>query len=138
EMWGAGCLGRFNGMFAFAIFDTRTGKLFAARDQIGIKPFYYWQSGERFAFASEIKALLQCPFVERKPDYEALLTPARFQISPKTGFAGILKLPPAHYLTIEGGKLTVTRYWQIEPRADDSRSQAQLEDEMDSLLADAV
>ena len=110
EIWGAACLNKFNGMFAFAIFDTRTGRLFAARDQIGIKPFYYWQSGGRFAFASEIKALLQCPFIERRPDYEALLTPARFQISPHTGFAGIAKLPPAHHLTFENGAKSSIEY----------------------------
>jgi asparagine synthase (glutamine-hydrolysing) len=138
EMWGAGCLNRFNGMFAFAIFDTRTGKLFAARDQIGIKPFYYWQSDGQFAFASEIKALLQCSFIERKPDYDSLLTPARFQISPSTGFAGIAKLPPAHHLTFENGKLSISRYWQIEPREDCPADDAQLADELDVLLADAV
>lgn len=138
ELWGARCLEKFNGMFAFAIFDTQTGRLFAARDQIGIKPFYYWEGNGQFAFASEIKALLECPFIERKPDYEALLTPARFQISPKTGFAGIQKLPPAHYLTVEGGKSTVTRYWQIHPREDSAESDAQLIEEMDALLGDAV
>jgi asparagine synthase (glutamine-hydrolysing) len=138
EMWGADCLAKFNGQFAFAIFDTRTGKLFAARDHIGIKPFYYWQSGERFAFASEIKGLLQCPFVERRPDYEALLTPARFQISPRTGFAGIAKLPPGHHLIFENGKLTITRYWQIEPREDCPTKEAELVDELDALLVDAV
>ncbi len=138
EQWGPACLNKFNGMFALAIFDTWTGKLFAARDQIGIKPFYYWQSGDRFVFASEIKALLQCPFIDRKPDYEALLTPARFQISPSTGFAGIAKLPPAHHLTFESGKVGVARYWQIEPREDASVRAAQLVDEMDALLVDAV
>ncbi len=138
EMWGARCLGKFNGMFALAIFDTRTGKLFAARDHIGIKPFYYWHSGDRLAFASEIKGLLQCPFVERRPDYEALLTPARFQISPLTGFAGIAKLPPGHHLTFEHGKLTITRYWQVEPREDCPTNEAELVDELDALLVDAV
>src|SRR6185436_3885806 len=93
EMWGADCLKEFNGMFAFAIFDTVTGRLFAARDQIGIKPLYYWTDGTRLAFASEIKALLRCPFVPRAPDFDALATPARFQIAPATGFAGIRKLP---------------------------------------------
>jgi asparagine synthase (glutamine-hydrolysing) len=138
EIWGAACLNKFNGMFAFAIFDTLTGKLFAARDQIGIKPFYYWHNGERFVFASEIKGILQCPFVERRPDYEALLTPARFQISPGTGFAGVAKLPPAHYLTFESSQLTVTRYWQLEPREDTAPADALLEEELDALLKDAV
>src|SRR5206468_7552996 len=84
------------------------------------------------------KGILQCPFVERRPDYEALLTPARFQISPSTGFAGIAKLPAAHHLTFEQGRLTLTRYWQLEPREDRSVCDASLVDELDALLQDAV
>src|SRR5262249_16969852 len=84
------------------------------------------------------KALLACPFIERKPDYEALQTPARFQISPTTGFAGIAKLPPAHYLTFADGRLTITRFWQIEPREDGSRDDAELVRELGSLCRDAV
>ena len=137
-VWGADCLKKLNGMFAFAIFDAHTGRLFAARDHIGIKPFYYWQSGERFAFASEIKALLQCPFIERRPDYDALCTPARFQISPNTGFAGIAKLPPAHSLTFEKGRLTVERFWQIQPREVNGPPSQQLTEELDALLQDSV
>jgi asparagine synthase (glutamine-hydrolysing) len=138
ETWGVDCLKEFNGMFAFAIFDTVTGRLFAARDHIGIKPFYYWHHGEQFAFASEIKALLKCPFVPRRADLDALATPARFQISPGTGFIGIAKLPPAHYLTFEADRLTISRYWQLRPREDDRVSDEELIDEMDALLADAV
>jgi asparagine synthase (glutamine-hydrolysing) len=136
QMWGAECLKEFNGMFAFAIFDTVTGQLFAARDQIGIKLFYYWQDGERLAFASEIKALLKCPFIARSADFDALATPARFQISPTTGFAGIFKLPAAHYLVFESGRLKIARYWHLRPREDGSDANAV--DEMDALLADAV
>jgi asparagine synthase (glutamine-hydrolysing) len=138
ETWGAACLNKFNGMFALAIFDNLSGKLFAARDQIGIKPFYYWHGGDRFAFASEIKALLQCPFIERKPDFESVITPARFQISPSTGFVGIAKLPPGHHLTFENGRLTIVRYWQIEPREDRPGGDEALADELDALLTDAV
>jgi asparagine synthase (glutamine-hydrolysing) len=138
ELWGVDCLKKLNGMFAFAIFDTVTGRLFGARDQIGIKPFYYWHDGERFAFASEIKALLKCPFIDRAPDLEALATPARFQISPATGFAGIAKLPPAHYFSFEHGRLNVMRYWELRPRENGATTDAKLVDEMDVLLADAV
>ncbi len=138
EVWGVECLKKFNGMFALAIFDTQTGKLFAARDHVGIKPFYYHHAGERFVFASEIKALLQCPFVERTPDYEALCTPARFQISPGTGFAGIAKLPPAHYLIFENGRLDIRRYWRLEPGESCAQSDGELVDELDALLKDAV
>jgi asparagine synthase (glutamine-hydrolysing) len=138
EMWGSECLKEFNGMFAFAIFDTLTGRLFAARDQIGIKPFYYWHDGQRLAFASEIKALLKCPFVPRGADLNALATPARFQISPATGFVGIAKLPPAHSLVFENGQLKISRYWQLRPREDDGGNETELIEEMDALLADAV
>lgn len=138
EQWGVDCLKKFNGMFAFAIFDTHTGQLFAARDQIGIKPFYYHQQGECLVFASEVKGILQCPFVERRPNYEALLTPARFQISPHTAFEGIWKLPPAHYLTFADGQLKIERYWRLEPNESDDRPDAALIDEMDALLKDAV
>ena len=82
ERWGEACVTRFNGMFAFAIFDARRGRLFAARDHLGLKPFYYWHRGGQFAFASEIKALLQCPFIERAPDYDGLLTLPAFNWRP--------------------------------------------------------
>lgn len=138
EVWGVDCLKKFNGMFALAIFDSHTSRLFAARDHIGVKPFYYWHSGERFAFASEIKALLQCPFIERQPDYDALCTPARFQISPDTGFARIAKLPPAHSLTFQEGRLDVAPFWQIQPREEAGPDGPQLVDELDALLQDSV
>ena len=74
EQWGADCVKRFNGMFAFAILDTQSGRLFAARDHIGIKPFYYWHQGDRLVFASEIKGILECPFVDRRPAPELVST----------------------------------------------------------------
>jgi asparagine synthase (glutamine-hydrolysing) len=138
EQWGSDCLQHFNGMFAFAIFDSLTGKLFAARDHIGIKPLYYWHDGSRLAFASEIKALLRCPFVPREADLDALATPARFQISPSTGFNHIKKLPPGHFLLWDSGHLAVTRYWRLRPREDGAATDPELIEEMDSLVADAV
>lgn len=138
QEWGPDCLRRFNGMFALAILDTVTGRVFAARDPIGIKPFYYWQQGDALVFASEIKAILQCPWVERRPDLDAVRTPARFQVSPQTGFLGIRKLPPAHQLTFEAGRLEVRRYWNLEPREDAPGSEAEWVDRLDALLRDAV
>lgn len=115
QAWGAKCLGKFNGMFAFAIFDAQTGNLFAARDQIGIKPFYYARRNRQLIFASEIKAILHSGLVEKEPDYVALHTPTRFQISPLTGFKNIYKLPPAHYLMFKDGQLAIERYWELVP-----------------------
>ncbi|HMJ90275.1 MAG TPA: asparagine synthase (glutamine-hydrolyzing) [Candidatus Acidoferrum sp.] len=137
ECWGADCLRHFNGMFAFAILDRVTGAVFAARDHIGIKPFYYWHSGNQLAFASEIKALLELPFVPRRPDYEGLLTPARFQVSPLTGFEGIQKLAPGHSLSFKRGSLTLHRYWEVNPTEHNSDDATEV-DELDALLKDAV
>ena len=137
-VWGKACLRKFNGMFAFVIFDALAGTLFAARDHLGIKPFYYYCSGGRFVFASEIKAILQCPFVERRPDLDAIANPARFLISPLTGFAGIHKLPPAHCLTFAGHDLRIEPFWTLQPREDCTQTGAELEDELDMLLRDAV
>ena len=93
--WGPDCLKRFNGMFAFAIYDTLTEELFMARDRFGIKPFYYYRDDSIFAFASEQRALL--PFLkDKQPDrraiYEYLLY-SRTDQGDYTFFAGIRKLP---------------------------------------------
>jgi asparagine synthase (glutamine-hydrolysing) len=136
--WGAACLERFNGMFAFAIYDPARDELFAARDRLGIKPFYYQHDGARFAFASEIKALLQSPFGVARPDLVALHTPARFQVSPFTGFDKILKLPAGHWLLLREGRLTLRRYWSLRPT---EREEVNLEaaiEAVEDLLKDAV
>jgi asparagine synthase (glutamine-hydrolysing) len=138
ETWGTECLSHLNGMFAFAIHNLRTDELFAARDRLGIKPFYYHQQGERLVFASEIKALLATSLVEARPDVLALHTPARFQVSPYTGFEGIFKLPPAHYLLFRDGRLELKRYWTIEPREDTGIDQKEAGARLDALLRDAV
>lgn len=138
QEWGAQCLDRLNGMFAFAIFDERSNKLFAARDRLGVKPFYYHHNQGAFLFSSEIKALLSSGLVDKHPDYAALHTPARFQISPLTGFKDIYKLPPAHYLTFEAGDLTIHRYWSIQTREDPPSSDADTIEQLDGLLKDAA
>lgn len=113
--WGTGCLNRLNGMFAFAWYDTVSGRLVAARDHLGIKPLYFTQSGGGLLFASEIKALLQCGQVRIVRDDKAMLNPSRFMVSPSTGFSGIYKLPPAHVMSYENGHLKQERYWHIVP-----------------------
>ncbi len=113
--WGEACLDKLNGMFAFAWFDTLSGRLMAARDHLGIKPLYYTEAGGGLIFASEIKGLLQCPQVRVARDDDAMRNPTRFMLSPDTGFVGIRKLPPAHVMVYENGQLTVRRYWSITP-----------------------
>jgi asparagine synthase (glutamine-hydrolysing) len=137
QYWGEDCLHKLNGMFAFAIYDSRTRKLFAARDRLGIKPFYYHFQNGCLVFASEIKAILSSTLATKRPDLHALHTPARFQVSPSTGFQDILKLPPAHCLKLQDGKLSVRQYWSLQP-TEKSASEARLIEQLDALLTDSV
>lgn len=137
EEEGADCVKRLNGMFAFAICDLRgaTPTLFVARDHFGIKPFYYFHHGRRFAFASEIKALLQIPHVEGELDPDSLHQYLTFLWvpDPKTMFRRILKLPAGHYAMFRKGELKLTQYWDLTfPAASQtySRSEADLAEEV--------
>ncbi len=117
EQEGVDCVKRLNGMFAFAICDLRSSSptLFVARDHFGVKPFYYFHSGKQFAFASEIKALLQVPEINAELDPESLHQYLTFLWvpDPKTMFRRILKLPAGHYATLRGGELKLTQYWDL-------------------------
>jgi asparagine synthase (glutamine-hydrolysing) len=135
---GGECLGKLNGMFAFTIYDSQTREVFAARDRLGVKPLYYAEVNGGLILASEIKAILSTSLVEKRPDYFALHTPTRFQISPYTGFEGIRKLPPGHSLRYRNGKLTISKYWDITPSESYGGTEAQAVDALDTLLRDAV
>lgn len=117
EQEGSDCVRRLKGMFAFAICDLRSGTptLFVARDHFGIKPFYYFHQGEKFAFASEIKGLLQIPEIEAELDPESLQQYLTFLWvpDPKTMFPRILKLPAGHSATFSRGELKLTQYWDL-------------------------
>jgi asparagine synthase (glutamine-hydrolysing) len=114
---GPACLDRFNGIFAFALWDARARRLLLARDRMGIKPLYYVQAGTGLAFASEIKALLVLPGVDRRLDPEAAATFFRlgFVPAPRTLFEGIAKIPPGHRLVAEAGtgRATLEPYWDM-------------------------
>lgn len=116
EEWGVECLNFFRGMFAFAIWDSNLQRLFLARDRLGKKPLVYFHQNTQFAFASEIKALLQMPEVERNVNHSALHHYLNYQYvpSPDTIFEGIKKLLPAHYLLYDrNGSVKVERYWRL-------------------------
>jgi len=117
EQEGPDCVKRLNGMFAFAICDLRstTPTLFMARDHFGVKPFYYFYDGSRFAFASEVKALLQVPGIEAELDPASLHQYLTFLWvpDPKTMFRRILKLPAGHYATLRSSELKLTQYWDL-------------------------
>jgi asparagine synthase (glutamine-hydrolysing) len=116
EEWDVECLNAFRGMFAFAIWDCNRKRLFLARDRLGKKPLVYFNKNSHFAFASEIKALLQIPEVERRVNHPALNHYLTYQYvpSPHTIFEGIKKIPPAHYLLYDRrGNLKIERYWRL-------------------------
>ena len=118
EQFGPDCVKKFNGIFALAIWDARKSRLFLARDHLGIKPLYYTKNAGFFAFASEIKALLEIPELKRSMDpasLDSFLT-YRFVPSPKTMFKDIYKLPPAHYLLFEKNQVKTGCYWDYVPK----------------------
>lgn len=118
EVWGVDCLARFNGMFAFAIWDTRQQQLFLARDRFGIKPFYYAQMNGQFAFASEIKALLAHPDVNRRASRRKIydyLVNGSLQSERETFFEGVSQLPAGHAAILNAdGQLRMWRYYQLD------------------------
>ena len=123
--WGEKCLEKLNGMFAFAIWDQQKQELFAARDRLGEKPFKYYLDGDRFIFASEIKAILKFPYIKREIDWQAidLSLSLRYVPAPKTGFKGISKLPAGHYLIFKDGNLEIKQYWSVDRiRVDNSKN----------------
>lgn len=120
EEWNEGCLNKFNGMWAFALWDLRKKQLFCARDRFGIKPFYYHLDTKRFLFASEIKTLLQDKRLERSPNEQIIydyLAKASIDHSDETFFKGIKQLPAAHYLIVDAGskQIRISRFWDLEP-----------------------
>ncbi|MFP5264857.1 MAG: asparagine synthase (glutamine-hydrolyzing) [Blastocatellia bacterium] len=125
--WGRECLSLLNGMFAFALWDSRDESLLLARDRLGIKPLYYADTPAGFAFASEIKALLAVPGFDRAVDLAALDQFMTFLWTPdpKTAFRGVSKLPPGHYLVRRGGRAEVSQYWDVSFDEDDSVPEAE-------------
>ena len=140
EEEGADCVRRLDGMFAFALWDARTRSLLLARDRLGQKPLFYYQSGDTFVFGSEPKALLQDPAVRVEPDQEAIhhyLTYG-YVPSPWSAFRHIRKLAPAHSLIVRDGHTRSVRYWSLRYEPKRHGREAELAAELDHLLGRAV
>jgi asparagine synthase (glutamine-hydrolysing) len=141
EEHGTGMLGYLQGMFAFAIWDTRRQRLFAARDRFGKKPFIYTKTPSCVVFGSAIRAVLADPSVPRKPDFHAIDAYLSLQYvpSPLTAFKGISKLPPAHYLLCDSsGNFAVERYWAPPYPKKSTAAPAAIKEELVDLLKDSV
>ena len=113
--YGHDCLSYFNGMFAFAIWDSTKKELFIARDRLGIKPLYYFEENGRLIFSSEIKAILKHD-VKREIDLNSLNSffKYRFIANHKTMINGIKKLLPGHFAVLRNKKLTIKKYWDVK------------------------
>ncbi len=146
EEYGADCVTHFRGMFAFAIWNQAEQTLFCARDRLGVKPFYYYWDGRLFAFASEIKALLEHPAISAGFDESALPEYLAFGYlsGESTMFAGIRKLMPGHHLNLQltskGAVLKTTQYWDVPapPAQPEKRDEKSWVDECRQRLEETV
>jgi asparagine synthase (glutamine-hydrolysing) len=145
EEYGPACLNRFRGMFAFVIWDANNRTLFCARDRLGKKPLYYFWNGRVFAFASEIKALLQHPEIQASfnesllPEYLAF----GYTCGEETLFRGIRKLMPGHHLSLRCSipvpEIEIGRYWNLpHPASSAGRSDESWIAECRERVEDAV
>lgn len=142
EKEGAKCLEKMNGMFAFAIYDKQEKRLFLARDRIGKKPLYFFHNnGGRFAFSSEIKAILQLPGIPREVESPAVVDYLKYLYipAPKTIFKNIYKLPPGHFLHFAiGSEPQVREYWDPDFSRAGAGNEEELADQLVELLKDST
>lgn len=142
EEWGpAGVLQRLRGMAAFALWDEPRRRLLLARDRFGIKPLYYAAHAGRLRFGSEIKTILADPTFPRRVNLaglEAMLT-LGFVPGPATMFEGVFKLPPAHFLLAQAGRIEIEPYWQLDYQPHPAPlSEAAAAEQFLALLEEAV
>lgn len=145
EEMGPDCVKRFNGDFAFALWDSRCDRLMLARDRMGVRPLFYAQRGSSLVFASEIKALLEVPGISASLDPIALdqIFTLWFPLSPRTPFKQIYELPPAHVLIADSSGVAIRPYWHLEyPELGEEslggRTEDDVAEELRALLFDAT
>ncbi len=140
EEYGEECLDHFNGMYAFAIWDSAREKLFLARDRFGKKPLYYATFDNQFIFASELKSILKHPSVRREIDLKALSKYLAYEYvpSPYTIFKGIKKLSPGSKLTLEKGGEKVRSYWDVRFNHSEKKNVEDTASLLRGLLRDSV
>jgi asparagine synthase (glutamine-hydrolysing) len=142
EEWGVACLQKFNGMFAFGLWDEKKGTLWLVRDRLGVKPLFYCQLPNVFLFGSECKAILAHPQVNRQVDIQALayFLGLNYTPAPFTLFKQIRQILPGNYLIVErSGKVTQEKYWDIQYQENDySKNENEYLQEFNQLLEDSI
>lgn len=140
EEWGVQAIPRFNGMFAFAVWDRQMRRLWLVRDRLGVKPLYYATIGSRVIFGSEVKALLAVPGVQRALDPAALdaFLALNYVPGPRTIWRDVQQVPPGHVLTAGADWLAVEPYWDVRFGQDQFSNRSQAIEEIRALCDDAV
>jgi len=113
--FGEKCLNRFNGQFAFCIWDKQKKELFLARDRVGIRPLFYWSDNKAFAFCSEIKGLFTLGRIERElnPESMSQIFTLWTTSTPNTPFKNIFELQPGHFMKVQDGKIHIEKFWNF-------------------------
>ncbi len=141
EEYGDEFVHKLRGMFAFALWDHQQQKLLLVRDRLGIKPLYYGEFDGKLVFASELKSLLQLPWVGRELDWGAVASLFAFLTTPPSQsiVAGVRKLEPGCMLSIQPQQAPqITRYWDVEFAPDESKSEAEFVEELRARLDESV
>jgi asparagine synthase (glutamine-hydrolysing) len=139
EAYGEHCVEHFNGMFAFAIWDTVRQQLFLARDRVGIKPLYFWAGANTLVFGSELSALMAHPLVPRHINRRALdqFLTVEYVPAPLTILQEVQKLSPGHWLRVNSHELCIQQYWEI-PVSANTASVEECAIQLRELILDAV
>ena len=113
--WGIKCIERFNGMFAFGLYDKKNNKLYLVKDRLGVKPLFYTTFDKKIIFSSEIKAILKYPKFKKEPNWKAISSYLSYRhiLGEETFFKNIYSVLPAHYLEIKEGRIKKVEYWDI-------------------------
>jgi len=138
EDHGTDALTHLNGMFGFALYDSRRKALWVVRDRIGIKPLFYATTSDRLVFASDVHALRMAHPTGIDPEQVIKYLGLGYAPGVETIWRDVRKLPPAHYMWIENQKLELRRYWSVDEAGTWRGSQAAAEEELAALLSDAV
>jgi asparagine synthase (glutamine-hydrolysing) len=141
--YGANCLNRFNGQFAFCIWDKYKKELFLARDRVGIRPLFYWSENGSFAFCSEMKGLFTLDKIERSLNPESMSQIFTFwtTATPNTPFKNIFELQPGHFMKVNEGEIHIDKFWNLnfpDKKEINNSSISESVEELDELLYDAV
>lgn len=141
RIWGPDCLARFDGMFAFALWDNQQRRLFCARDRFGKKPFFYTVQHGRLYFASELTGIEQLRHLSLTMNPQAVMRYLAYEYvpTPHSVYTEVQSLPPSHMLLLQDGNLSISRYWDMPmPDESDRRSDNELCEELRFLLSRAV